>query len=40
MVTFFDFHPVLLLMQPNIFILIFSQMTLAATETPTSYVFP
>lgn len=38
MVTFFDFHPILLLMQPNIFI--FSHMTLAATETPTSYVFP
>ena len=37
MVTFFDFHTILLI-QPNF--LIFSQMILVATGIPISYVFP
>lgn len=38
MVTFFDFHTILLLIQPNLFI--FSQMILVATGTPLSYGLP
>ena len=38
MVTVFDFHTILVLIQPNLFI--FSQMILVATETPISYGFP
>lgn len=38
MVTFFDFHTILLLIQPSL--CIFSQMILVATETPISYGFP